>query len=101
MNRVSEARAIFREINEILLRAETANKVDRTRLLRSLRKLNEEMCDLVADLIQYNERNIRNSSNAGERPIWDRLDLFEDEEVRDCPGKSRSHQHPVATIQHA
>jgi len=55
MNKVSELRLLFRTINQGLTKVEELNMVDQKALLRSLKIVNEEMCDQVIELVKAYE----------------------------------------------
>ena len=60
MSKVSELRLLFRTINDGLSQAESSPGPEAIRILQSLKKINEEMCDYVIELVRSHER-LKNS----------------------------------------
>lgn len=56
MNKVADVKMLFRTINDGLSKIEEMPMSERTRTLESLKKINEEMCDYVVDLVKYVEK---------------------------------------------
>ena len=56
MNKVSELRVLFRAINDGLSQVESLPQPESNRIVQSLKKINEEMCDYVIDLVKAYER---------------------------------------------
>lgn len=56
MSKVSEIKAVFRAINDGLIKIETSPEPEAIRVIQSLKTINEEMCDHVVDLIRSYER---------------------------------------------
>lgn len=56
MSKVSEIKAVFRAINDGLIKIETSPEPEAMRALQSLKTINEEMCDHVVDLLKSYER---------------------------------------------
>lgn len=56
MNKIADVKLLFRTINDGLSKIEEMPMNERTRTLESLRKINEEMCDYVVDLVKYVEK---------------------------------------------
>jgi hypothetical protein len=59
MNRIAEVKQLFRTINDGLSRIEEMPMSERTRTIQGLILINEELCDYVADLVKYLEKNER------------------------------------------
>lgn len=56
MSKASELRVLFRAINDGLTQVESLPQPEAVRLIQSLRRINEEMCDYVIDLVKAHER---------------------------------------------
>jgi len=56
MSKASELRVLFRTINDGLAQIESLPQPEAVRMLQSLRRINEEMCDYVIDLVKAHER---------------------------------------------
>lgn len=64
MSRITEVRQLFRTINDGLNRIEEMPLSERTRTIQGLILINEELCDYVADLVKYVEKNETNERKA-------------------------------------
>lgn len=56
MNKITEVRTLFRHINDGLIRLESMDVPDRRITIESLRRINEEMCDFVVELVKLKEK---------------------------------------------
>lgn len=57
MNKVAEVKTLFRHINEGLTKLDALPVQDRRVTIESLRRINEEMCDYVVELVKFKERS--------------------------------------------
>lgn len=56
MSKVSDLKQVFRAINDGLMKIENSPGPEALRLVKSLKTINEEMCDQVIDLYKAYER---------------------------------------------
>lgn len=56
MNKITEVKTIFRQINDGLIKLDEMPVQDRRVTIESLRRINEEMCDYVVELVKYKEK---------------------------------------------
>lgn len=56
MSKVSDVKTLFRHINDGLIRLDSMEVQDRRITIESLRRINEEMCDLVIELVKLKEK---------------------------------------------
>ena len=68
MNKASELRVLFRTINDGLTQVESRPYQESIRIVQSLKKINEEMCDYVIDLVKAYER-LKSESNENRREV--------------------------------
>jgi hypothetical protein len=60
MSKIPDVKLLFRTINDGLSKIEELPLTERTRTLESLRRINEEMCDYVVDLVKFVEKRRAN-----------------------------------------
>jgi hypothetical protein len=56
MSKASDLRVLFRTINDGLNQVESLPTPESVRIVQSLKKINEELCDYVIDLVRAYER---------------------------------------------
>lgn len=56
MRKISDLKILFRTINDGLIQIESAPIQEQVRVVQSLKKINEEMCDHVIDLVKAYEK---------------------------------------------
>lgn len=61
MSKISEVKTLFRHINDGLIKLDTMETQDRRITIESLRRINEEMCDLVVELVKLKEKYAANN----------------------------------------
>jgi DNA-binding SARP family transcriptional activator len=53
-----ESKKMFLKINTLIINAETSQHEEKLKALRTLRQINEELCDHVVEYMKKNDRNI-------------------------------------------
>lgn len=56
MNKIAEVKTLFRHINDGLIRLDSMPVQERKVTIESLRRINEEMCDYVVELVKLKEK---------------------------------------------
>jgi phosphoglycerate-specific signal transduction histidine kinase len=60
-NKMTQQQAVkkmFLKINTLIINAETSQHEEKLKALRTLRQINEELCDHVVEYMKKNDRNI-------------------------------------------
>ena len=69
MNKVAEAKYIFRKIDGLLMDLEILPPAQQTKTVKTLRKINEDLCDSVVTIITNYGRIVQASREKdGDRP---------------------------------